>query len=326
MKNFFKQYKKIFIIVIIPYLVALFCLVYPTKYDVIAPGELRSVSKVYESEEFVINDNFYTVYIIHYFPLTPFQTLLTKNDPKMAVSVYDYKDSSQADEYKKGQLSNESSLIESAIVAYTEASKIDSTITIDYEFKGLKIYSAPKRIKELAIGTEIYEINGDSYLNYLDNPNAFLDLLKLDENNQITFTLSDSTEIIYTKEENESISFLTNFQINSTTPKLDIPGINDAVGGPSGGLIQAISLYASLLKLNTANIKIAGTGTVDYAGNVGKIGGIRQKIYTANRTNIDYFFVPLSQYELVSNITTKYQIVPVESFREAVDFLNEAIK
>lgn len=326
MKNFFKNYKKLFIILIIPYLVVLFCLVYPTKYEVIAPGELRSVGKVYESDEFVINDNFYTVYIINYFPLTPFQLLLTKNDSKMDVSVYDYKDSSQTDEFKKGQLSNEASLIESAIVAYTEANKIDSSITIDYEFKGLKIYSSPKRIKELSTGTEIVGINGDSYLNYLENPKDFLGLLKLDENNQITFTLSNNTNINYTKEGDEVMSFMTHFQINETNPKLNIPGINDTIGGPSGGLIQAISLYTSLLKLNTTDIEIAGTGTIDYAGSVGKIGGIVQKIHTANRTKVDYFFVPKSQYELVSNIATKYQIVPVESFREAVDFLNEKIK
>ncbi|MFA5560907.1 MAG: S16 family serine protease [Acholeplasmataceae bacterium] len=328
MKYYFKKYKILILIVIILYLPLLFCLLYPTKYSVTAPGELRSTAKVYQSDEFTINDQFYTIYVLGYYPLTPFQSFLAKRNHEMEVGIHhaEYRDTTKLNEFKKGQLSKEASLIESAIAAYEEAGKIDTSIQIEYEFRGLKIYHAPSRLKDLEVGSEIIGVNGNSYLDYLNNPSGFLDLVKLDDNNSIELTLKNGKKFTYVKQGSEYLAFVYHFKIIYSSPKLVLSGLNDLVGGPSGGLIQGLSLYASLLKINTEKIKIAGTGTLSYAGFVGEIGGLRQKIYTANRSDIDYFFVPKSQYNLISDISTNYLVFQVECFSEAVDKLYEALK
>lgn len=69
--------------------------------------------------------------------------------------------------------------------------------------------------------------------------------------------------------------------------------IPDNIGGPSAGLMFALSIYDVLNPGGiTGGHVIAGTGTIDSEGKVGEIGGIRQKIAGAARDNAQLFFVP----------------------------------
>src|SRR3546814_18456094 len=56
----------------------------------------------------------------------------------------------------------------------------------------------------------------------------------------------------------------------------------DNVGGPSAGMMFALGIMDVLTPGDlTGGEQIAGTGTIDAAGDVGPIGGIRQKLYGA---------------------------------------------
>jgi PDZ domain-containing protein len=67
----------------------------------------------------------------------------------------------------------------------------------------------------------------------------------------------------------------------------------DDVGGPSAGLMFSLGVLDKLTPENiTGGRKIAGTGTIDSAGQVGPIGGIRQKMFGARNAGADYMFVP----------------------------------
>lgn len=69
--------------------------------------------------------------------------------------------------------------------------------------------------------------------------------------------------------------------------------INEAIGGPSAGLIFAIAVYDTLTPgALTAGEQIAGTGTIDARGRVGPIGGIQQKIVGAADAGAELFLVP----------------------------------
>ena len=84
----------------------------------------------------------------------------------------------------------------------------------------------------------------------------------------------------------------------------------------------------------TYGLKIAGTGTIEADGTVGSIGGMRSKIFTAYYSGVKIFFVP---YVESTSPTTNYneamqayydlgspkdfQIVPVQTFNDAVEFL-----
>jgi Lon-like protease len=69
--------------------------------------------------------------------------------------------------------------------------------------------------------------------------------------------------------------------------------INEAIGGPSAGLIFATAVYDTLTPGSlTGGHDIAGTGTIDTRGHVGPIGGIQQKIVAAADAGAELFLVP----------------------------------
>lgn len=70
-------------------------------------------------------------------------------------------------------------------------------------------------------------------------------------------------------------------------------GIDSNIGGPSAGLMFSLAIYDTLTPGSlTGGATIAGTGTMDAAGNVGPIGGIQQKIVGARDDGADLFLVP----------------------------------
>ncbi len=69
--------------------------------------------------------------------------------------------------------------------------------------------------------------------------------------------------------------------------------LDDTIGGPSAGLMFALSVYDTLTPgALTQGEVVAGTGTIAADGSVGPIGGIRQKIVGAERAGATLFFVP----------------------------------
>lgn len=69
--------------------------------------------------------------------------------------------------------------------------------------------------------------------------------------------------------------------------------IDPAIGGPSAGLMMALSVYDRLTPGSlTDGAHVAGTGTIDGAGQVGAIGGIQQKIPGARHDGAKLFLVP----------------------------------
>ncbi|MFT4083115.1 MAG: PDZ domain-containing protein [Nocardioides sp.] len=77
--------------------------------------------------------------------------------------------------------------------------------------------------------------------------------------------------------------------------------INSAIGGPSAGLMMALSIYDTLTPGSlTDGQHVAGTGTMDADGTVGAIGGIQQKIPGAMHDGAKLFLVPAANCQDVS--------------------------
>jgi PDZ domain-containing protein len=95
------------------------------------------------------------------------------------------------------------------------------------------------------------------------------------------------------------------------------------VGGPSAGMMHSIAIIDSLTEGQLTNGRvIAGTGTIDLDGNVGSIGGIRQKVVAAEAAGAEYILVPEANYE--SALTAErddIEIVSVATLDEAITFL-----
>ena len=98
------------------------------------------------------------------------------------------------------------------------------------------------------------------------------------------------------------------------------------VGGPSAGMMFALGIIDTLSpgELNGGK-KVAGTGTIDAAGVVGPIGGIRQKLWGAADAGAEWFLAPESNCdEVVGHIPGGLRVFAVGTLDDALEAL-EAI-
>ncbi|PJJ62288.1 YlbL family protein [Compostimonas suwonensis] len=100
----------------------------------------------------------------------------------------------------------------------------------------------------------------------------------------------------------------------------------DNVGGPSAGMMFALGIIDKLTpgELNGGQ-NVAGTGTIDAAGEVGAIGGIRQKLYGARDAGATWFLAPASNCdEVAGHIPSGLTVFSVETLDDSLTAL-EAI-
>jgi PDZ domain-containing protein len=109
------------------------------------------------------------------------------------------------------------------------------------------------------------------------------------------------------------------------------------IGGPSAGLMFTLEIINQLVPRDlTKGYNIAGTGTINEDGNVGRIGGIEHKIVAAAKEGVEIFFAPdnvpahsdyPSNYEQATNmakqLNTPMTIVPVRTIDEALAYLEQ---
>jgi Lon-like protease len=104
------------------------------------------------------------------------------------------------------------------------------------------------------------------------------------------------------------------------------------IGGPSAGLMFSLEIFNQLNEGDIAKgYHIAGTGSINEDGEVGRIGGVKQKVIAAERAGAHFFFAPnefdsaTSNYveavETAKAIKAKMKVVPVDTFEEALSFL-----
>jgi Lon-like protease len=94
------------------------------------------------------------------------------------------------------------------------------------------------------------------------------------------------------------------------------------VGGPSAGLMFTLTIYNLLTPEDlTKGYQIAGTGTVNLDGEVGRIGSVVQKVAAAEQAGAAYFLVPLTNAPAAHQGTDRIEIVEVATVQEAIEFL-----
>ncbi|CAN5270608.1 PDZ domain-containing protein [soil metagenome] len=98
------------------------------------------------------------------------------------------------------------------------------------------------------------------------------------------------------------------------------------VGGPSAGQMLALGIIDKLTPgaLNGGE-KVAGTGTITAQGDVGSIGGIRQKLYGARDAGAAWFLAPAANCdEVVGHLPSGLRVVAVSTLDDSLAAL-EAI-
>ena len=93
----------------------------------------------------------------------------------------------------------------------------------------------------------------------------------------------------------------------------------ERIGGPSAGMIFALDIAQRLEGKNYAGTTpVAGTGTIDLSGNVGAIGGIKQKMLGARDEGYKVFLAPVGNCaDVVGNEPKGMTVIPVSTLSEA---------
>lgn len=111
-----------------------------------------------------------------------------------------------------------------------------------------------------------------------------------------------------------------------TNLPLDVTIHLERIGGPSAGLVFALGIIDELTPGGILGSDVvAGTGALDFSGNVLAIGGVKQKMYGAVRDGAKWFLVPQDNCNsVVGNTPDGLRVVPVATLAEGVAAL-EAI-
>ena len=138
---------------------------------------------------------------------------------------------------------------------------------------------------------------------------------------------------VWCKEKNISHNyyFYDQYDIDYVNSKPQIKIQDYYTVGPSGGLMQAIYVYNVITGGELVKDKyLVGTGTIDNDGTVGAIGGVKQKLITADIYLADYFFIDdenydeaLEAYESLKE--PSFKLVKVEKFEDAIIALQEGV-
>ena len=300
-----------------------------TDKTITLPGDTTIVSEFVEIENgYKSKGTFETISVMGVDHSTILQNILASTSKKNNVDEMSeaYLHFSNAELSLMSQIQHTSSIMYSIIVAYEKAARFNELITLDYEFDSFVVsyYGASSSFK---IGDRIIGINATYASEDFVNFKHKFNYMKL---NDSLYILRDGKEIIIKLDENNYKNFggYAYYNIDETTayPKFKINPTN--VGGPSGGLLQTLALYNSLVEEDiTKGLKIAGTGTISSDGTVGPIGGIMQKIYTAYKDGIEIFLCPIENYEdalIAYNKLpneNKMKLYPVSTFSEALEVI-----
>lgn len=120
---------------------------------------------------------------------------------------------------------------------------------------------------------------------------------------------------------------LIGIMLEPRDPSYDFPFPVDIdsgdVGGPSAGLAFTLAVLDVLTPGElTGGLRVAVTGTIDGAGNVGDVGGVRQKTAAAIDEGYDVFLVPSGEFEEARlRAGDAIEVIAVDTLRDALDAL-----
>lgn len=101
--------------------------------------------------------------------------------------------------------------------------------------------------------------------------------------------------------------------------------VGEQIGGPSAGTMFALAIYDRLVSDSlTGGAKIAGTGQISPEGEVGQIGGIRQKMAGAHEAGATVFLVPAKNCKTAtSGSDFGMRLVRISTLKDAITSLEK---
>ncbi|MDL4841280.1 SepM family pheromone-processing serine protease [Aquibacillus rhizosphaerae] len=326
-----------FIITLIIIVLTTFFVGYRLPYYIYKPGGADALNPVVQ-----VNGGFESEGDMHLVTVrggqaTPFQYVLASIMPHQEILPLDevFPEGISQDEYFQAQLQMmESSQEASTVVAYENANK-----DIDIEYEGVYVVSVIENMPAYGIletGDKILSIDDlpiiqtDELINYVSSKQPGTTISVTVEREEEELTEEIALEAFPGDEKvGVGIQIVTNRNV-TVDPEVEFASGN--IGGPSAGLMFSLEIYDQLTEEDiTRGYQIAGTGELNYQGQVGRIGGIDKKVIAADSEGCDIFFAPNengaenSNYQVAKDtaeeIGTDMKIVPVNTFKDALTYL-----
>lgn len=332
--------KKRIIIYFFILLILMFLTLYRLPYYIYKPGTADALDPVVKVTDGFESEGDMHLVTVRGGQATPLQYLWALLDPYQEIRLLSevFPEGISQEEYFQAQLQMmESSQESSTVVAYKAANE-----EINISYNGVYVVSVVNGMpaeEVLQIGDKITAVNQRE----VDTAETLIDLV----DQQI-----DAEKIKLTIERNEEemevevglapfpenperigigIQLVTDREV---TVEQELNFSSGDIGGPSAGLMFSLEIYDQLTEEDlTKGYQIAGTGEISYEGKVLRIGGIDKKVIAADREGCDIFFAPNeggaenSNYqkalETAEEIETSMKIVPVDTFEEAINYLED---
>lgn len=298
-------------------------------YTLVAPAYNDNVNEtIFVPSDNVVEGSFHTTSVISLDEVTYLQFLLATNMKTVTVEEQpEYFDYVNTRDFKVMNVLMKDDSIQTSLIVGIDHSEIDITY-----FSYQTVYLTYKHLTDdsLIVGDYIVSINDNTDLDEVVDTiacgvKASFKIIRDDEEMIVEASKNEvgdnCTFGIYLKPYSEIIETASTFRIYDTL-----------TGGPSGGLMQSLYVFNQLSVPDySLGLKIGGTGTIDVEGNVGYIGGMRQKIITAIGNDIDIFFAPhlndnandnyIEALATLEEFNTDMILVGVATFDEAVEYL-----
>lgn len=324
-KNYIKENYKSLLLLLVLFLVFFVHL----PYYISAPGGVIDTSKkISEANNFKLSGSLNMAYVSSIkgnIPLLIYALINPNWDIEKEKETINPGETIKDEEYRNKLLLEEANDT-ALLVAYDNSH-------LDYQIKNNRIYVTYIDIKSktnLKIGDQIIKIDNQK-INKKQDLYDYIATKNINDKVNFEVIRQGQTKTCQAKLINVSktpkvgIIITENVDIKSDH-HIDIK-FKGRESGSSGGLMMTLTIYSYLNKIDlTHGKKIVGTGTIDKEGNVGQISGIKYKLMGAVKEKSDIFLVPQGEnYIEARNLKNKHhyniKIIPVESFKEALDYL-----
>ena len=312
------------------YVFLVFLFTYRLDYEIYTPGGVSDLDDRIEIEgEYKSEGSFNLTYVNAKKGIIPF-VLLSKIIPSWDLIDLD-DERIENEDYEsilaRGKIDLENGNEIAIKIAFDEANEnyeiIKNDLVVYYIFEDAKT--------NLKVGDIIESINDikitsfDELTNQINNYNV---------GDEIVFNVINNgkkktrTGIIYESEGKKIIGMILVNSIKVETDKNIEFKYSSNESGSSGGLMSTLEIYDSLVEEDiTKGLKIAGTGTINYDGTVGEIGGVKYKLAGAVKKKADVFLVPSNNYQEALELKDKnnydIKIIEAKDFKSVLKSLEE---
>ncbi|MBE6160046.1 MAG: hypothetical protein E7157_03245 [Lactobacillales bacterium] len=313
---------------ILTLIITFFVLTFELPYYIEAPGGLIDLKNRYEIEQsYDIKGSINMTYVSEYkATIATFLIAKLNND----LDIYKKEEilpnniTEEENDFLGEMLLKEAS--NNAIInAYKKAEKeykiVDEKLYVTYIYEEAK---TDLKIKDQIISVDGINVKNKQEINNIIKNKNINDMINIKvinnkkEYNRYAYVLKDN--II-------GIIATSNKKIN-TFPKIKVNYENNEFGS-SGGLMTSLSIYSKLINYDITNgYTVSGTGTIDDAGIVGEIDGVKYKLKGAVKENADIFLVPCGDnykeaIKLKKENNYDIEIVEVKTFDDVINYLNK---